>query len=62
MLRLILMVTFSAIIVSAVTFGFWWIASQTALLLVVFLSAFGLPDVVFYSHRVRLLALKDNLQ
>ena len=62
LLRLMLMVTFSVIIFSAVTFGFWWIASQTALLLVVFLSAFGLPDVVFYSHRVRLLALKDNLQ
>ena len=62
LLRLMLMVTFSVIIFSAVTFGFWWIASQTALLLVVFLSAIGLLDVVFYSHRVRLLALKDNLQ
>jgi len=62
MLRLILMVTFSAIIVSAVTFGFWWLASQTALLLVIFLSAIGSLDVIFYSHWVRLRALKDNLQ
>ena len=62
MLRLILMVTFSAIVVSAVTFGLWWIASQTAVLLVIFLSAIGFIDVIFYSQWVRLAALKDNLQ
>ena len=62
MLRLILMVAFTAIIVAAVAFGFWWITSQTAPLLVIFLSAIGSLDVLFYSHWVRLSALEGNLE
>jgi hypothetical protein len=62
MLRLILTVSFTAIITVAVAFGFWWITSQTAPLLVIFLSAIGSLDVIFYSHWVRLAALKDNLE
>jgi hypothetical protein len=37
-------------------------ASQTALLLVILLSAIGSLDVIFYSRWVRLSALKDNLE
>jgi hypothetical protein len=62
MLRLILMVVFTAIIVAALAFGSWWIASQTAPLMVIFLSAIGALNVLFYSHWVRLSALGDNLQ
>ncbi len=62
MARLVLMVSFSAIIAAAVAFGVWWIASQTAPLLVIFLSAIGSLDVIFYSHWVRLSALKNNLE
>jgi hypothetical protein len=62
MLRLILMASFSAIIAAAVAFGFWWITSQTALLLVILLSAIGSLNVIFYSRWVRLAALKDNLE
>jgi hypothetical protein len=62
MLRLILMVSFSAIIVAALAFGFWWITSQTAPLLVIFLSVIGSLDVLFYSHWVRLAAVEDNLE
>lgn len=62
MLRLILMVTFSAIIIAALAFGSWWIAFQTAPLLVIFLSAIGALDVLFYSRWMRLLALEDNWQ
>jgi hypothetical protein len=43
-LRLILMVSFSAIIAAAVAFGFWWISSQTTPLLVIFLFAIGFLD------------------
>jgi len=62
MLQLILMVSFSAIIIAAAAFGFWWIISQTTPLLVIFLSAIGTIDVIFYSHWVRFAALKDNLE
>jgi hypothetical protein len=62
MLRLILMVSFSAIIVAALAFGFWWITLRTAPLLVIFLSAIGSLDVLFYSHWVRLAAVEDNLE
>ena len=37
-------------------------ASQTALLLVILLSAIGSLDVIFYSRWVRLSALKDNVE
>jgi hypothetical protein len=60
MLRLILMASFAAIIVAALAFGFWWISSQTTPLLVIFLSAIGSLDVLFYSRWVRLAALEDN--
>lgn len=61
MLRVILMVSFSSIIVAADAFSYWWIISQTALPLVLLLSAIGTLSVVFYSRWVRLAALKDNL-
>ena len=61
MLRLILLVSFSTIMVAAVMFSYWWIIRQTALLLVLFLSAIGALNIVFYSRRVRLTALKNNL-
>lgn len=61
-LRLILMVAFTAIIVAAAAFGFWWITSQTAPLLVIFLCAIGSIDVLFYSNWVRLSALEGNLK
>lgn len=61
MLRLILMVSFSAIITAAAAFAYWWFISQTALLLVLLLSAMGTLNVVFYCRWVRLAALKDNL-
>lgn len=62
MARVILMVSFSTIIVAAAAFGYWWMISETAPLLVIFLSAIGFLDVIFYSRWVRLLALKDNLE
>jgi hypothetical protein len=62
MLRLILVASFSAIIAAAVAFGFWWITSQTAPLLIILLSAIGSLNVIFYSRWVRLSALKDNLE
>lgn len=62
MLRLILMVCFSAIIVAAVLFSFWWISSQTAPLLVICLSSLGSLNVIFYSRWVRPTALEDNLE
>jgi hypothetical protein len=69
MLRVILLVSFSAIIVAAVAFTFWWMTSQTAPLLVIFLSAMGSLSVIFYSRWVRLsveelssLGLKNNLK
>lgn len=61
-LRVILIVSFTAIISAAAAFGFWWISSQTAPLLVIFLSAIGSLDVIFYSRWARLAALKDNLE
>ena len=61
MLRGILMVSFTAIVVVAVAFSYWWIIRQTALLLVLFLSAIGALNIFFYSRWVRLKALKDNM-
>lgn len=61
MLRGLLMVFFSAIVAVAVAFGYWWIIRETALLLVLFLSAIGVLNVVFYSRWVRVKALQDNL-
>jgi len=52
MLRVILLVSFSAIIVAAAAFSFWWMTSQTAPLLVIFLSAMGSFSVLFYSRWV----------
>jgi hypothetical protein len=49
-LRVILLVSFSAIIVAAGAYSFWWISSQTAQLLVIFLSAMGSLSVIFYSR------------
>jgi hypothetical protein len=62
MLRVILLLSFSAIIVAAVAFSFSWITSQTAPLLVIFLSAMGSLSVIFYSRWARLAALKNNLE
>jgi hypothetical protein len=63
MLRLILMVSFSVIIIAALAFAFWWMTSQaTPLLMVIFLCALGSLNVVFYSHWVRLAALKHSLR
>lgn len=61
-LRGMLMVLFSAIMVVAVAYGYWWVVRQTTLLLVLFFSAMGALNVVFYSRWVRPTALKDNLQ
>lgn len=61
MLRLILLVSFSAITAGAVGFGLWWISSQTAPLLVILLAALGALNVIFYSRWVRLGWLKNNL-
>jgi hypothetical protein len=47
MLPLILMVSFSAIMIVAVAFGYWWIIGQTTLLLVLFLSAIGALNLAF---------------
>ena len=61
MLRLILLGFFSAIIVMAAVFGFMWVASLTAPLLVILASAMGTFNVFFYSHWVRPRAVKDDL-
>jgi len=61
MLRAILMLSFSGIMVAAAAYAYWWITTQTALLLVVSLSTIGALNVAFYSSSVRLTALKDNL-
>ena len=60
-LRGILIVVFSTIMVVGVGLGYWWIISQTTLLLVLFLSAIGVLNVVFYARWVRLIVLKKNL-
>lgn len=60
-IRLILMVSSSAIIIAAAAFAYWWFISQTALALVLLLSAIGTLNVVFYARWVRLAALKDNV-
>jgi len=60
-LRLILMLSFSAIILAAAVFMCWWVSSQTAPLLVLFLVLVASLNVAFYSRFVRDTALKDNL-
>ena len=60
-LRLILMVSFSAITIAGAAFAYWWFISQTALLLVLLLSTIGALHVVFYACCVRLAALNANL-
>ena len=60
-LRLILMLSFSAIILAAAVFAFWWVSSQTAPLLVLFLVLVASLNVAFYSRFVRDTALIDNL-
>jgi hypothetical protein len=61
MLRLILLTSFSAIILAAAVFTCWYASSQTAPLLVLSLLAIGYLNVVFYSHFLRDTALRDNL-
>jgi hypothetical protein len=61
-LRLILMVSFSVIIIAALTFAAWWMTSQPALLMVIFLCAMGSFNVIFYSHWVHLAALQHSLE
>jgi hypothetical protein len=61
MLRVILMLSFSAIILSAAVFMVWWVSSQTAPLLVFFLAVIASLNVLFYSRFVRDAALQDNL-
>lgn len=61
MLRLILMVSFSTIILAATVFLYWWVSSETAPLLVFFLAVVASLNVLFYSRFVRAAALKDNL-
>ncbi len=60
-LRLILMLSFSAIILAAAVFAFWWVSSQTVPLLVLFLVLVASLNVAFYSRFVRDTALIDNL-
>ena len=60
-LRLILMLSFSAIILSAAVFMCWWVSSETASVLVFFLAVIASLNVLFYSRFVRDTALKDNL-
>lgn len=61
MLRLILMLSFSAIILAAAAFTYWWVSSQTAPLLVLFLGLLAFLNVAFYSRFVRDTALMHNL-
>jgi hypothetical protein len=61
MLRLILMASFSAIILAAAVFMYWWVSFQTAPLLVFFLAMVAFLNVLFYSRLVRDAALADNL-
>jgi hypothetical protein len=60
-LRLILLVLFSAIILVSVILSLWWAGSLTAYLLVLFLSAVGAINTLFYAVFVRDIALADNL-
>ena len=61
MLRLILLTSFSAIILAAAVFTCWFASSQTAPLLVLSLLAIGCLNVVFYAQFLRNTSLKDNL-
>ncbi len=61
-LRLVLLLVFSSIILAAIVWGLWWIASQTAPLLVSFLSATTALNALFYARWVRLKALIHNMQ
>ena len=58
MLRVILMISFSAIILSATVFMCWWVSSETAPLLVFFLAVLASLNVLFYSRFVRDAALR----
>jgi len=61
-LRLVLLLAFSSIILAAIVWGLWWIASQTAPLLVTFLAAMTVLHAAFYARWVRLKALANNMQ
>jgi hypothetical protein len=60
-IRLILLVLFSAIILVSVVLTLWWAGSLTAYLFVLFLSAIGAINTLFYAVFVRDIALADNL-
>jgi hypothetical protein len=60
-MRLILPVLFSAIILVSVALALWWAGSLTAYPLVLFLSAIGAINTLFYAVFVRDIALADNL-
>jgi hypothetical protein len=55
------MVSFTAIVIVAFAFSYWWIIGLTAPLLVLFLSAISALNILFYSRWVRLKALKSNM-
>jgi hypothetical protein len=61
-LRLILMLSFSVIMITALAFASWWMTSQPVLLMVIFLCAMGSFNVIFYSQWVPLEALKHSLE
>jgi hypothetical protein len=60
-IRLILLILFSAIILVSMVLGLWWAGSLTAYPLVLFLSAIGAINTLFYAVFVRDIALADNL-
>jgi len=60
LIRLILLVLFSAIILVSVVLALWWASSLTAYLLVLFLSAIGAINTLFYAVFVRDIALAAN--
>jgi hypothetical protein len=62
MLRLILLISFSAVILAAAGCTLWWVGSQTGLQLVILLSVIGSLNVLFYARFVRDTALMDNLE
>ena len=61
-LRLVLLLVFSSIILAAIVWGLWWIASQTAPRLVTFLAAITALNAAFYARWVRLKVLIHNMQ
>lgn len=62
LLRLILMVVFSAIMIPAVVFLIWFAAEQIAPLQVAIFCVILYANVLFYSRWVRIEALKDNFR